>query len=118
VHAQIYFTHEILARNGILENPQAFHMAVFAEIHRRGNRLTSQSAIQKLFERFGVAEDDFNKTWNSFEVNQKLRVAQDLTRRYNIMAVPAVVVNGKYHVPNTRETLDIVDELLAREGIR
>jgi thiol:disulfide interchange protein DsbA len=118
VHAQIYFTHEILARNGILENPQAFHMAVFTEYHRRGNRLTSESAIQKLFERFGVSEEDFNKTWNSFEVNQKLRVAQDLTRRYNIMAVPAVVVNGKYHVPNTRETLDVVDELLAREGIR
>ena len=117
VHAQIYFTHEILARNGILENPQAFHMAVFTEFHRRGNRLTSQSAIQRLFERFGVSEEDFNKTWNSFEVNQKLRIAQDLTRRYNVLAVPAVVVNGKYHVPNTRETLDVVDELLMREGV-
>ena len=92
-------------------------MAVFAEFHRRGNRLTSQSVIQKLFERFGVSDEDFDKTWNSFEVNQKMRVAQDLARRYGINAVPAVIVNGKYHVPNTRETLNVVDELLAREGI-
>ena len=118
LHAQIYYTHEVLSRNGILSNPQAFHMAVFTEFHQRGNRLTNQSVIQKLFERFGVSREDFNKTWGSFEVNQKLRIAQDLTRRYNISAVPAVVVNGKYHVPNTRETLDVLDELLAREGIR
>lgn len=118
LHAQIYYTHEVLARNGLLDNPQAFHMAVFTEFHQRGNRLTNQSVIQKLFERFGVSPDDFSKTWNSFEVNQKLHLAQSLTRRYNITAVPAVVVNGKYHVPNTRETLDILDELLAREGVR
>jgi thiol:disulfide interchange protein DsbA len=117
LHAQIYYTHEVLARNGLLNDPQAFHMAVFAEFHQRGNRLTNQSVIQKLFERFGVSPDDFNKTWNSFEVNQKLHLAQDLTRRYNISAVPAVVVNGKFHVPNSRETLNILDELLAREGI-
>ncbi len=118
LHAQIYYTHEVLGRNGVLAEPDAFHMAVFAEFHRRGNRLTSESVIQKLFERFGVPAEEFDKAWNSFEVNQKMRVAQDLTRRYGINAVPAVVVNGKYHVPNTRETLNVVDELLAREGVR
>ncbi len=117
LHAQIYYTHEVLGRNGILAEPDAFHMAVFAEFHTRGNRLTSESVIQKLFERFGVSAADFEKTWNSFEVNQKMRVAQDLTRRYGIKAVPAIVVNGKYHVPNTRDALNVLDELLVREGI-
>lgn len=117
LHAQIYYTHEVLGRNGILAEPDAFHMAVFAEFHTRGNRLTSESVIQKLFERFGVSAADFEKTWNSFEVNQKMRVAQDLTRRYGINAVPAIVVNGKYHIPNTRDALNVLDELLVREGI-
>ncbi|MCG8370534.1 MAG: thiol:disulfide interchange protein DsbA/DsbL [Proteobacteria bacterium] len=118
LHAQIYYTHEILARNGKLADPHAFHMAVFAEFHRRGNRLTSQTVIRKLFERFGVSAEDFEKAWGSFEVNQKLRVAADLTRRYNILSVPAVVVNGKYRVPNSARVLEIADELIVREGMR
>lgn len=118
LHAQIYYTHEILARNGKLADPRAFHMAVFAEFHRRGNRLTSQAVIRRLFERFGVSAEDFDKTWGSFEVDQKLRVAADLTRRYNILSVPAVVVNGKYRVPNSARVLEIADELIVREGIR
>lgn len=118
LHAQIYYTHEILARNGKLADPQAFHMAVFTEFHRRGNRLTSEAVIQKLFERFGVSAEDFEKAWGSFEVNQKLRVAADLARRYNIASVPAVVVNGKYRIPNSARVLDVADELIVREGIR
>ena len=123
LHAQIYYTHEVLARNGKLAEPDAFHMAVFTEFHRRGNRLTSQGAIQKLFERFGVSPDDFEKTWGSFEVNQKLRVAADLTRRYNISAVPTVVVNGKYRTSASEigsydGLMEALDELIAREGIR
>ncbi len=123
VHAQIYYTHEILARNGVLADPQAFHMAVFTEFHRRGNRLTTESAIQNLFERFGVSAEDFTKAWSSFEVNQKLRVAADLARRYNITAVPAVVVNGKYRtsasqIGSYEGLFEAIDELTAREGIR
>lgn len=123
LHAQIYYTHEILARNGTLAEPEQFHRAVFAEFHQRGNRLTSEGAIQKLFERFGVSAADFDKAWNSFEVNQKLRVAADLTRRYGVDSVPTVVVNGKYRTSASQvgsyETLfEVIDELTAREGIR
>lgn len=123
LHAQIFYTHEILARDGTLAEPAQFHRAVFAEFHQRGNRLTSEGAIQKLFERYGVAAADFDKTWNSFEVNQKLRIANDLTRRYNIQSVPTVVVNGKYRTSASQvgsyETLmEVIDELTAREGIR
>lgn len=123
LHAQIYYTQEILGRNGTLSDAGAFHEAVFEEFHRRGNRLTSESAIQKLFERFGVSADDFEKTWNSFEVNQKMRVGADLVRRYNITSVPTVVVNGKYRTSagdagGYEELLELIDELTVREGLR
>lgn len=123
LHAQLYYTEEVLAKNGQLENPEQFHAAVFNEYHGRNNRMTSESAIKALFERFGVSAADFDKTWNSFEVAQKLRVAADLARRYGISAVPAIVVNGKYRTGGQQagsypKLLDVINELVERETVR
>ena len=109
--------------NGKIAEPEQFRSAVFAEYHRRGNRLASIDAIQELFEKHGVSADDFTNTWGSFEVSQKLRVAQDLSRRYGITGVPAVVVNGKYRSGAAEaggypRLLELVDELIVRESIR
>lgn len=122
-HARLFYTEEVLVRNGVITDPTGFHRAVFEEFHNRGNRLLSESAIQRLFERFGVSEEQFTKTWNSFEVSQKLRIAADLARRYSISSVPAIVVNGKYKTsageaggyPNL---IELINELVARESAR
>jgi thiol:disulfide interchange protein DsbA len=123
LHAQLYYTEEALVKIGKIEDPAAFRAAIFAEYHQRGNRMASKGAIQELFARFGVSGDDFNKTWSSFEVSQKLRIAQDLSRRYAVSGVPAIVVNGKYRLGKTDTgtypvMLDVVDELIARETVR
>jgi thiol:disulfide interchange protein DsbA len=118
LHAQMFYTAELLATNGTLAEFDEFHSTVFDEFHQRGNRLVSVDAIERLFTRFGVSQDDFDKAWNSFPVNQKIRVAADLGRRYGATSVPTVIVNGKYRVPNTRNVLEVIDELLAREGLR
>lgn len=124
LHAQLYYTEEVLARNGVLKNPEEFRDAVFQEYHRRNNRMTSEAAIQTLFTRFGVSAEQFQATWSSFEVNQKLRVAEDLARRYSISSVPAVVVNGKYRTNATDaggsypKLIELIDELTIREGLR
>jgi thiol:disulfide interchange protein DsbA len=123
LHAQLYYTEEVLVNNGKIADPEQFHAAVFAEYHRLNNRLASMDAIQALFEKHGVSADDFNSTWSSFEVSQKLRVAQDLARRYSITGVPAVVVNGKYRSGAAEaggypRLLELVDELIVRESIR
>jgi len=123
LHAQLYYTEEVLDKNGKLENPEQFRSAVFAEYHRRGNRLASEAAIMDLFERHGVSNEDFSTTWKSFEVSQKLRVAQDLARRYSISSVPAVVVNGKYRTGASEAggyppLMELIDELIVRESLR
>lgn len=123
LHGQLYYTEEILVRNGVIKNPAEFREAIFQEYHQRGNRMTSEAAIQKIFARFDVSEEDFTSTWNSFEVNQKLRVAADLARRYNISAVPAIVVNGKYRSGAAEaggypELMELIDELVVRESLR
>ena len=123
LHAQLYYTEEVLVGNGTLKDPRAFREMVFTEYHRRGNRIASEEAIQRLFERAGVDADTFKKTWGSFEVNQKLRVAQDLARRYGVASVPLVVVNGKYRTDAASagsypKLMELIDELTAREGVR
>jgi thiol:disulfide interchange protein DsbA len=123
LHAQLYYTEVFLAQSGKLDDPVAFRNMVFEEFHRKGNRLTSQTAIQRLFTRVGVSEDDFNRTWNSFEVDQALRVAADLARRYNVTSVPMIVVNGKYRTDAGQagsypKLIELIDELTVREGLR
>jgi thiol:disulfide interchange protein DsbA len=123
VHAQLYYTEVYLAKSGKLKDQNAFRDMVFEEYHNRGNRLTSETAAQRLFARAGVSEDDFSRTWNSFEVNQALRLAADLARRYNISSVPMIVVNGKYRTDTGMaggypKLMEVIDELTAREGIR
>jgi len=123
LHARLFYTQEVLARNGALADGEAFHNTVFQEIQTRGNRLTSEDSIRRLFERFGVDAETFDKTWKSFEVDQRLRVAKDLGRRYSIQGVPAVVVNGKYRTGGQEAgsydaVPDVINELIARESQR
>lgn len=123
LHAQLYYTEQVLVNNGKIKDPAAFRAGVFTEYHQRSNRLTSQKVIQTLFVKFGISAEDFDSAWGSFEVAQKLRVAQDLARRYAITGVPAMVVNGKYRSGKAEtgtypKLLEVVDELIARESIR
>lgn len=120
LHGQLYYTEDVLATNGKLVDRDGFRNAVFLEYHRRGNRLTSEAAIYEVFERFGVSEADFNEVWGSFEVAQKIRVAEDLARRYGVASVPMVIVNGKYRTSAAEagsypKLLEVIDELIARE---
>jgi thiol:disulfide interchange protein DsbA len=123
LHAQLYYTEQVLVDNGAIKKPEEFRASVFREYHERGNRLASESAIQSFFERSGVTGQQFQSAWNSFEVAQKLRVAEDLARRYNISSVPTLVVNGKYRTGpaqagGLQEVTEVVDELVARESIK
>jgi len=123
MHAQTYYTAELLEKNGMIADLGDFNNAAFIEYHNRGNRLTRIEAIQKLFERFNVSAEEFDKAWNSFPVNQKMRVGADLARRYGITSVPTIVVNGKYRTSAADaggydELLELIDELTVREGLR
>ena len=123
LHAKMFYTAEALENTGALKDADGFRTAAFEEFHQRGNRLLSESSMQTLFERFGVSEADFNSAWNSFDVDRKLRLAQDLATRYSIDSVPAIVVNGKYKTGaalagSNAALFEVIDELIARETIR
>ena len=123
VHAQLFYTEEVLVRDGKIKDPEGFRAMIFQEFHNRGNRLANEDAVQRVFERAGVSKEDFSNTWKSFEVNQKMRVGADLARRYNVQSVPMVVVNGKYRTDagsagGYTNLMELIDELTVREGLR
>ena len=122
-HAKMFYTAEALGDLGVIENLTAFHQAVFAELHQRGNRLLSERAMKQLFARFGASEEDFDGAWNSFDVDRRLRLAEDLSQRYSVQSVPTIVVNGKFRTGapeagGNAKLVEVIDELIARESIR
>ena len=123
MHGRMYYTSEILARNGVIEDHALFQATVYQEMHVRRNQLGTETAIRRLFERFGVSDEQFDRTWNSFEVDQKMRVANDLARRYSVASTPTMVVNGKYRfgaqeAGSYPKVIEVIDELIIRESLR
>ncbi|MEM8982973.1 MAG: thiol:disulfide interchange protein DsbA/DsbL [Pseudomonadota bacterium] len=119
-HAAAFYTAEILANNGKLKDPEALHDAFFKEIHVNKQPLTTDRSLEEFFGRFGVSAADYNAAAKSFELDQKVRTAVDLTRRYKVSGVPAIVVNGRYSnisngVRSYEDYLALVDELVALE---
>ncbi|MCG8434049.1 MAG: thiol:disulfide interchange protein DsbA/DsbL [Gammaproteobacteria bacterium] len=92
-HARAFYTAEAL---GVFDQ---VHKPLFAAIHTDRRQIFSENELADFFnEAAGVSEEDFKKTFNSFAVTTKLQRADVLARRFRLMGVPAVVVNGKYKV--------------------
>ena len=90
LHARAYYTAEIL---GVLDKT---HSAMFEAIHQQKRRMSTDEDIQKFFAEHGVSKEDFNRVFRSFAVEAKIRRAKDMSQRYGIDGVPALIVNGKY----------------------
>jgi thiol:disulfide interchange protein DsbA len=114
LHAQAYYTAEAL---GKLDE---MHTAFFREMHVNGNYMQTEDAVADFFGKFGVSQDEFKRTFDSFAVHAKVQRADELARRYGVSATPTMVVNGKY-VTNASMTggydslLELVGELAASE---
>ena len=113
-HARLFLA---LQATGELE---AAHRDAFRAIHTQNRLLLRLSDQESFVKRYGVSAEDFRDAYRSFAVESNLRRIKDLMRRYRILAVPALVVNGKYVVrgsPDSSmpELLEIVDELVQRE---
>ena len=89
-HARAYYTAEAL---GVLDKT---HSAFFDAVHKQKRPLQTEKDIGDFFVSHGVKREDFKKAWGSFVVQSKVKRAVDMTRRYGITGVPAMVVNGKY----------------------
>ena len=115
LHARAYYTAEIL---GVLDKT---HPAMFEAIHQQKRHLSTDAEIQKLFAEHGVTEEDFNRVFRSFAVEAKIRRAKDMSQRYGIRGVPALIVNGKYRTGSqlaggNANIFRVVDYLVEQEN--
>ena len=114
-HAQVYYAAEAL---GALE---VLHGHIFNAINVERNILQDERAIAELFETYGVSQEDFEKTFNSFSVRTKVNQAEKRMDDYGIRSTPNMIVNGKYliatneNVRTQQEMLEVVDFLVEKE---
>ena len=113
-HARLFLT---LQATGELKDA---HRDVFRAIHTENRPLLRLADQERFAKHYGVSAEDFRNAYRSFGVESQLKRITDLMRRYRILAVPTLVVNGKYVVRGTldssmSELLEIVDELVRRE---
>jgi thiol:disulfide interchange protein DsbA len=123
--ARLYFTIESL---GLLDT---LHAEVFREIHVRKHPLTvisggrvDKGATEKNAREFlvskGVSAEDFARYYRTFSSENKLRQAENLSRRYLLDHTPMFVVQGKYLTDaemagGVDPLFQVVNDLAARE---
>jgi thiol:disulfide interchange protein DsbA len=109
-HAKLFYAAEALGMEEIIGS-------AFTSIHLDRKFLTSEREITELFSAFGVEPDKYQAISNSFRIKSNINAADVYGRKYEIMGVPAFIVNGKYKVKASRdipteELLDVVDHLV------
>ena len=115
--ARLYFTLEL---EGALER---LDQAVFNAIGEQRLNLYTERAVLDWVAKQGLNPEAFQKQFNSVAVGTKLRQAQASAKRFQINAVPSIIVDGRYRVIGDdgrghEGRLDITDWLIkkAREG--
>jgi protein dithiol oxidoreductase (disulfide-forming) len=117
IHAKAYYTAQVL---GVLDQT---HEVLFDAIHDPApgtQRPMTEDQLAEFFTQFGVTEEDFHSTFNSFQVSTLVARAESLQRRYRIAHVPTMIINGKYVTDGTMarnwpRLIEIMDYLVDRE---
>ena len=110
LHASLYYTIEALNLD------PSTHSAVFVTIHKEGNFLQSQKAIQSFLSKFGVAPEVSAQYLNSFTVKQRVNRSIKHSRQLKVSSVPLMIVDGKYIIESKgsyENILKVVDYVVA-----
>ena len=109
LHASLYYTIEALNLD------PSTHSAVFVTIHKEGNFLQSQKAIQSFLSKFGVAPEVSAQYLNSFTVKQRVNRSIKHSRQLKVSSVPMMIVDGKYIIESKgsyENILKVVDHVV------
>lgn len=82
----------------ILGVEEKVHPALFHQWHAEKRPIANKAGLIPVFEEAGVSEEDFEKAYTSFGVENKVQYAKKLARDFKIIKTPTVIVNKKYEV--------------------
>ena len=93
LHAAAYYTAKAL---GVVDK---IHAPLFDAINKEKRRMGSADELADFFNKVaGIEKEKFHNTMNSFLVQSQLNRSREMSRRYGIGGVPAIIVNGKYRI--------------------
>jgi len=105
--ARAFYTAKAL---GVLDR---IHEPLFNSIHIKRQKTFSKEAVRAFFISQGISAEDFDKTYNSFQVANQINRARDLGKRFKIQGVPSFVVDGKWRTNGTMAgSLKAIPEVL------
>jgi thiol:disulfide interchange protein DsbA len=113
IHMKAYYTAEALNVTDLI------HPAIFRAMHNERRNINSEQAVAGLFERAGVSNEDFAKTFNGFAIDSRVRVADQRIRDFGINSVPMVVVDGRWQTGPSMaggydEAIQVINFLIAK----
>ena len=107
-----------VAKNlGVLDK---IHRPLFDAIHKEKRNITGKKALKMFFAEHGVLGEEFDKAYDSKDVQDNVRYARLMVQRYALTGVPAVIINGKYGTSASMAggysaIIDVVNKLAAEE---
>lgn len=87
--AQAYYTLVLLKQ-------EKLHDKIFTAIHAEGRPMNTPEDIENFLVAQGLDRAKVHNTFNSFSVQQKMKLADQTFRGYGLDGVPTFVVGGKY----------------------
>ena len=116
-YARLYYTLE--AMNLV----DKLHGEVFKAIHDQKMKLQDPKTMADWVAKKGVDPKKFTETYNSFAVQSRTKLSNDMSRRYSVEFTPALIVNGRFltgpSMTSAGPTVDynrffaVVDQLIA-----
>jgi protein dithiol oxidoreductase (disulfide-forming) len=92
------------------------HQKIFTAIHDQGVSLNNQQEMETFLAKQGVDLDAYRKAMQSFAVQTQARRASVLADRYDVRAVPSIIVDGKYRATGLAgdALMELTDYLIAK----
>lgn len=113
--ARAYYTAEALGLNDQVDP------AMFKALHEENQSLYDEKSIAKIFVANGVKQNDFENAFlYSPLLDIQLQQGESLSREYHVVAVPTIVIGGKYKTDvgmvggNTTKFLEILNYLIEK----
>lgn len=112
-HAQAFYTMEVL------DVPDEAYENFFRALHIERRSINNLSQLNEFLKVFDKTPEQVEATFNSFEVDSKLRAARKITNQSGARGVPAIIVDGKYLTSetisgSTEQMFNIVNQLVGK----
>lgn len=108
-HQRMYYTLEVLSRLDL-------HDQVFTDVASAKDALATPASALSWAKKQGISPSQWRAAFNSPAVTQKMQFAQAQFERFGLTGVPALIVDGRYQIILTDNTIQTLDALV-KQGL-